>query len=1031
MKKLLRLVIIILITVTLLLLMGSALVVFILSPSRLTPLVNKYANQFLNAYVHVEEVSVQPLKNFPHISLILKNGILLVPDAEQDTDKTDTLVAFRQLRAVLQPVSLLKNHLHLSRLSLEKATVRLYKNKDGIANWAIFPESEDTLSSGFSFSIGRLTVRDTLHVTFDNREDSLFFQTNIGNMAVRTSRRHSGYHTRIDSYSNTLITGKTRFLDHIPFLINGNITFDSNFDKFLFTDCQGTLDEVPYYLNMSLEMHPDSLELHGTLRLDTVLVTRLLHACPPFLLPFKTTPTTNIPVAIQCTLDGAYCYESGELPPYNLNVYTGKGHFLLPEKNLSFSSFQTSFTASYNPREKDLGTLQLHTLDLKSRELELQAGGKLLSYTNDPLLDLSAKALIHAENLSAFIQDEPEHNMQGSVSMDIQARGKIRDLNPEGLKNIQLLSHISTPGFTLDLPRNNIFCKADSTELYLNISETKPLTGSLKTKRLQLVLSDSTRLHLQRGDVSLTMNSHEPDPGIPFMHLQLNARSAGGVYGIHRGTLRGLKIQAAVTQTPERQRRTATTDTARRRTADSTRQRNVADTTRRRTAFAGNFMPRRTRHEFSFADLQFNFGFTPETRELLRKWQVNGTLQTTSAQVITPIYPLRTRLHSVHLELQDNLLKIHNMSIKSGHSDLRLSGQLNGIRRALTGKAQLNLYLEIQGDTLEGNELLHAIAAGTEILSQQDSAGLKQLRKAAASESDTQLEHIITQAAVERKAYEDLIIIPGNVNMQVILQVSNAYYRHLHLQDVSGSLLATDRRLHVKDMQATSNAGSFFLNALYATPHKDSLMAGVDLEMQDVLLEEVTQLLPSMDTLFPMMSSFRGLVDLQLAVMSQLDTSMNLILPTLHGACRIRGDGLVLLDGETFSEISRKLFFKKRALNLIDSIRVEATISDSRVDVFPFIMQMDRYKVALAGSHHMDQTFHYHISLLKSPLPFRLGIDVVGTPEKYKITPGRIRFTDEKLPALSYRIDTIRINLREQIIHYFETHPVKNTYTDF
>ena len=271
MKKLLRLVIIILITVTLLLLMGSALVVFILSPSRLTPLVNKYANQFLNAYVHVEEVSVQPLKNFPHISLILKNGILLVPDAEQDTDKTDTLVAFRQLRAVLQPVSLLKNHLHLSRLSLEKATVRLYKNKDGIANWAIFPESEDTLSSGFSFSIGRLTVRDTLHVTFDNREDSLFFQTNIGNMAVRTSRRHSGYHTRIDSYSNTLITGKTRFLDHIPFLINGNITFDSNFDKFLFTDCQGTLDEVPYYLNMSLEMHPDSLELHGTLRLDTVL----------------------------------------------------------------------------------------------------------------------------------------------------------------------------------------------------------------------------------------------------------------------------------------------------------------------------------------------------------------------------------------------------------------------------------------------------------------------------------------------------------------------------------------------------------------------------------------------------------------------------------------------------------------------------------------------------------------------------------------------------------------------------------------
>ena len=146
---------------------------------------------------------------------------------------------------------------------------------------------------------------------------------------------------------------------------------------------------------------------------------------------------------------------------------------------------------------------------------------------------------------------------------------------------------------------------------------------------------------------------------------------------------------------------------------------------------------------------------------------------------------------------------------------------------------------------------------------------------------------------------------------------------------------------------------------------------------------------------------------------------MNLILPTLQGACRIKGNGLVLLDGKTFSEISSRLFFKKKALNLIDSINVEALVSDNRVDVFPFIMQIDRYKAAIAGSHHIDQTFHYHISLLKSPLPSRVGIDVQGTPEKYKIVPGRILFTDEKLPALSFRIDSIRINLREYIKHYF------------
>ena len=52
--------------------------------------------------------------------------------------------------------------------------------------------------------------------------------------------------------------------------------------------------------------------------------------------------------------------------------------------------------------------------------------------------------------------------------------------------------------------------------------------------------------------------------------------------------------------------------------------------------------------------------------------------------------------------------------------------------------------------------------------------------------------------------------------------------------------------------------------------------------------------------------------------------------------------------------------------------RVEATVANNRVDVFPFIMEMDRYRAAIAGSHHMDKSFHYHISILRSPYPSAL-----------------------------------------------------------
>ena len=54
---------------------------------------------------------------------------------------------------------------------------------------------------------------------------------------------------------------------------------------------------------------------------------------------------------------------------------------------------------------------------------------------------------------------------------------------------------------------------------------------------------------------------------------------------------------------------------------------------------------------------------------------------------------------------------------------------------------------------------------------------------------------------------------------------------------------------------------------------------------------------------------------------------------------------------------------------------------------------MDRYKVAVGGEHKIDMTFNYHISVLKSPVPFKLGVDIYGSMEKmkFKITKAKYK----------------------------------------
>ena len=131
---------------------------------------------------------------------------------------------------------------------------------------------------------------------------------------------------------------------------------------------------------------------------------------------------------------------------------------------------------------------------------------------------------------------------------------------------------------------------------------------------------------------------------------------------------------------------------------------------------------------------------------------------------------------------------------------------------------------------------------------------------------------------------------------------------------------------------------------------------------------------------------------------------------------------MVLLDGETFSEIARTLKFRNREENLVESISVEMLIRNNRMEIFPFIMQMDRYRTAIGGVHNLDMTFNYHISVLKSPLPFTMGVNLSGNlnTDKMKVGIGRAKYKDSNRLAYVTLIDDTRLNLRTQINNFVQ-----------
>jgi hypothetical protein len=258
-------------------------------------------------------------------------------------------------------------------------------------------------------------------------------------------------------------------------------------------------------------------------------------------------------------------------------------------------------------------------------------------------------------------------------------------------------------------------------------------------------------------------------------------------------------------------------------------------------------------------------------------------------------------------------------------------------------------------------------------------------------------------------------MVPKGMDIMLDTRVQNALFGTDYATDVKGNVRIYDGILLLDEVRLVTPAARMQLTAMYRTPRKNHLFMGLDYHMIDVEISELLNMIPEVDSLMPMLRSFGGEGEFHLAIETYLDSTYNLKMSTLRGAASVAGQDLVLMDGETFSEIAKKLRFSKKAENRVDSLSAEFTVFRNEIDVYPFLIVMDRYKAIVAGRHNFDMSFDYHISLVDSPLPLKLGVDVKGTLDDMAIMPVRPRYAETYRPAARFAVANKQLELRELI----------------
>lgn len=1093
-----------------LLLILIAVALWMLTPAKLTPLVNKYATQYIRGEVNFSRVEVSLFEKFPDVELSIMDGNIR-QNVVASTD--DTLLHFSRLSVSLDVMDLVRGvGVTINSFGLDGARAKVIVDSVGIASWDIVksddttPKEEAAGSAPLVFNISQVDISGGMELSYIDMRDTTTlaahlneltlrgvassklsltdvsqislsgvmvsgswgsagdsFRFSMPSIEIKELERKRRCAIALDSRTTLVARGDT-LINDLPLNFSSTVSFDLSKNN-IFNIEKSKLDVSRMTLSLAgkVDLASDStINSDLSLSLDGVAMDELINLVPKSYQGALARINTNITLELGVKIDGTYNFKSGKLPHIEANVAVDKGYLRYRGAKTRIDEFSIVASALYNPDNPSLSSVELEKLRVRSPGISITASGRASDVLGDPLIEASILSQINLGVLSLEFPPSRGVMATGEVKLKAGCDARLSNLSLHSIAKTFIHGSAQMHNVSVTSPKDSLYfmtegrlsfgankTRFDSTwssdmailraQLSLDTLSFKmgrnlavngrnvdvsarasaerysdkdlkrihPFRGTIKSGALRMVGFDSTLFMMRDPLIDFAVRASDNDSHIPLLTTTVAARTIVARSPDGRAIASDPRFTFSATILSREQ------DSILRAEALLDRLAKRYPTVERDNLLKYNRMMQMVgiakKDDLASGDLDLKMD--DDMISLMRRWRSTGRIQARRVRLITPYIPLPTTLTMLDFTFDNNSIELVNSKLQVGRSDLSLRGHISNLSRALSGRGNLVAALDVVGDTLDINQLV--VAAN---------AGFSMADKVKAIVSDSTSEEQVAQIIKEEVADQTLnrlIIVPKNVELNIKLRVDEAFYGDITMSELVGELISRDRILQINHLKTASSIGQMELNAVYATRSKIDITTGFDLTLSGVNVKELIELIPEVDSLLPMLKSFEGHLDCALAATASLDSTMSILIPTLNAAGSISGRNLVLLDGETFTEISKILRFKNKSRNMVDKISVEMLIRNSAVEIFPFVLELDRYKAAVSGVQRLDMNFDYHVSVLKSIIPFRVGVDIFGNLDNWDFKVTKARYKNENVPSYTTLIDTTRVDLRRAITDIF------------
>ncbi len=989
----------------------------VFTPARIAPIARQAASEYITCEHEIGEVDLTFFSTFPRFGLRADGLLLINPKAGS---RNDTVVSAPRFTVTVDVMEFVNNkNLVIHEAILDDASVNFFIAPDGTTNltdvFVTSPDTTDTTAFSLPFddirvdglriqarSITFVDAKDTIDASLGRTELSAK-AASWDDMLIGLDAQDVCAHIKGETYADSLhvelIAPLAMNLDAMHFSLDGARLAVNDFN--LRIEGEATIG--------------DSIALAVQLETDKWQIKPLLALVPQTFTKSLSDLDIDGTLQLEATAQGYYADSVMPHIQAHLVLKDGEGKY----RPLPYTLRDVKIDADANLRmnKGEQSSVTIRTLEAKTKKSAVAAKGTVDDLLGNMLMDMH---LTLDANLPDFAYFYPKNmTLKGRAEGKANARIRLDDLTAMRLEKGRIDADLhltdiryATDSMEAELPLTHArihlpnpqpskpklnWARIDLETDKVDFTMATPLTAALKASTIQLetsnVLSNDpvlcAALALQSDrPIEVAMDSMGGAIDAPNLkaYVEYNTKSETGLEKAQasmsfdglEGFFKDIRADLKASDLSA--------------TVSGGKSISAKLNTRALKANVGEELDAKTGRLSLEASARYN---SKGENELL-KWNPRLKINLKNGELNMPErLPEPVYIPSIDFKYSNRMMDIADARVELGNSDLNLKGNVRNIGKWFRHKAILEGQLDIVSDHCDANQLLAWFSAdeGSEESPAAEQTNEKMVNDQMANESDP-------------------FMVPTDVDLALNTHIREVEIFNQVAKDLKGGLYVKDGKLILDEMGFVCRAAKLQLTAIYRTPRKNHLYLGFDYHMIDVDIDELLTMIPNLEQMVPMLSSFKGAAQFHLAAETYTDKNYQPKISTLRGAASLTGKDLVVMDSKTFSKISKLLLFKKKTENKIDSINAELTVYKDQIDVYPLCVQMDNYMVALGGRHKTDMTFDYDINVLS---PIYLGVHVGGNMDNLKIKLAKCKYAKDFKPHWYEKADTQSLELRKLI----------------